>query len=64
MKRFCENQHCENPGFKEVPVSVDKPADGKRTLCASCEEVYAWGLQHGTMIAQRDSARQVKQKTR
>ena len=33
MKEFCENQHCENPGVKEVPVSVKKPSDQKRTFC-------------------------------
>jgi hypothetical protein len=40
MKAFCENQYCQNPGFKEVSVSVDAPSDGKRALCAACEEVF------------------------
>ena len=49
MKPFCDNPNCENPGFKEVPVSVRKAADQKRTLCATCEEAYSWGVQHGTV---------------
>ena len=51
MKDFCENQYCENPGAKVVPVSTDKPSDQKRTLCVPCEEAYTWGVQHGTMTA-------------
>ena len=51
MKRFCENQYCENPGFKVVPVSAERASDGTRTLCAPCEEAYSWGVQHGFMIA-------------
>jgi len=53
MKESCENQYCENPGFKEVAVSVRKPGDQKRTLCAACEEVYTWGVQHGTMTVEQ-----------
>jgi hypothetical protein len=49
MKEFCENPNCETPGFKEVPVSVNKPSDQKRTLCATCEEAYTWGVQHGSI---------------
>ena len=52
MKKFCENQHCESPGFKDVPVSVRKPGDQRRTLCAACEEAYTWGVQHGTMTVE------------
>ena len=52
MKEFCENQYCQSPGIKEVPVSVRTPADQVRTLCAACEEAYSWGVQHGTMAAQ------------
>jgi hypothetical protein len=52
MKDFCENQYCENPGAKVVPVSVSKPSDQRRTLCAPCEEAYTWGVQHGTITAQ------------
>ena len=51
MKEFCENEFCENPGAKVVPVSVEKPSDQKRTLCTACEEAYTWGVQHGTMTA-------------
>lgn len=52
MKDFCENQYCENPAAKVVPVSVNKPSDQRRTLCSTCEEAYTWGVQHGTMAAQ------------
>jgi len=52
MKRFCENPNCENPGFKEVPVSVRNAADQRRTLCATCEEAYSWGVQHGAMSSE------------
>lgn len=49
MKEFCENQYCENPGAKEVHVSVSEAFDQVRTLCMTCEEVYTWGVQHGAM---------------
>jgi hypothetical protein len=54
MKEFCEIENCENPGFKEVPVSVDKPSDQKRTLCATCDEAYSTGVQHGTFTARHE----------
>jgi len=54
MNEFCDNPHCESPGFKEVPVSVEKAADQKRTLCAPCEETYSWGVQHGTFVAEEE----------
>ena len=47
MERYCQNPLCENEAAKVVPVSVDKPSDQKRALCAVCEEVYSWGVQHG-----------------
>ena len=53
MKEFCENQYCESPGFKEVPVSVRKAGDQRRTLCAACEEAYTWGVQHGRMTVEQ-----------
>ena len=49
MRDFCENQYCENPGAKEVPVSVSTASDQVRTLCVTCEEAYTWGVQHGAM---------------
>jgi len=52
MKDFCENQYCENPGAKVIPVSVRNPSDQRRTLCVPCEEAYTWGVQHGTMLAE------------
>ena len=54
MKEFCDNPYCENPGFKEVPVSVRRAGDQKRTLCASCEEAWSWGVQHGTFTAEEE----------
>ena len=60
MKKFCENPFCENPGFKEVRVSVATAADEKRTLCAPCEEAYAWGVQHERMVSRAEcDARQM-----
>ena len=47
MEAFCQNPLCESPSFKEVPVSVEKPSDQVRALCAPCEEAYVWGVQHG-----------------
>jgi len=47
MERYCQNPLCENEATKIVPVSVDKPSDQKRSLCAVCEEAYSWGIQHG-----------------
>ena len=56
MKEFCENEHCANPGFKVVSVSVAKPSDQQRTLCAACEEAYSIGVQHGTITAHQELA--------
>ena len=47
MNEYCENPLCENEGSKEVPVSVNRPGDQRRTFCAVCEEAYATGVQHG-----------------
>ena len=52
MKEFCEIQYCESPGAKEVPVSVHKPSDQKRTFCIPCHEAYIIGCQHGRMASQ------------
>jgi len=54
MKPFCDNPSCDNPGFKEVRVSVRKAGDETRTLCAPCEEAFTWGVQHGTFLAGAD----------
>ena len=51
MKAFCENEFCENPGFKVLMVSGDNAGDGKRTLCAACEQAFSWGVQHGAFLA-------------
>lgn len=53
MNKFCENQYCESPGFKEVAVSVRKLGDQRRTLCAPCEEAYTWGVQRGRMTVEQ-----------
>jgi transcription elongation factor Elf1 len=47
MEKYCQNPLCENEAVKQVPVSVGKASDQKRALCAVCEEVYTWGVQHG-----------------
>jgi hypothetical protein len=49
MERYCQNPLCENEASKIVSVSVDRPSDQKRSLCAICEEAYSWGLQHGRL---------------
>ncbi len=49
MEKYCENGSCQNEAIKEVPVSVRKPSDQKRAICAACEESYSWGVQHGQM---------------
>ncbi len=51
MERYCQNPLCENEATKIVPVSVDSPFDQKRALCAACEEVYTWGVQHGRITS-------------
>ena len=51
MERYCQNPFCENEAAKVVPVSVDKPSDQKRSLCAVCEEAYSWGVQHGRIAS-------------
>mgnify|MGYP000941384533 CR=1 FL=1 len=51
MERYCQNPHCENEASKIVSVSVDRPSDQKRSLCAICEEAYTWGVQHGRMTS-------------
>jgi len=47
---FCDNQFCENEAIKTVPVSVRRPGDSLRKLCAACYEAYAIGAQHGRFI--------------
>ena len=49
MEKYCQNPLCENEAIKEVPVSVRAASDQIRALCATCEETYSWGIQHGTM---------------
>ncbi|MCP4707033.1 MAG: hypothetical protein GY869_00280 [Planctomycetes bacterium] len=47
MQRFCDNTYCETEAVEEVPVSVNRSGDQKRSLCATCFEAYTWGVQHG-----------------
>ena len=53
MKTYCENPLCDTEAVTVVEVSVKKPSDEKRSLCACCEEVYFWGVQHGKMLSCR-----------
>ncbi len=53
MEKYCQNPLCENEAVKEVPVSIRKPSDQKRSLCGACEEVYSWGVQQGKMSCYR-----------
>ena len=52
MEEYCQNPLCENKAIKEVPVSVRTTSDQVRALCAACEEVYTWGVQHGSTICE------------
>jgi hypothetical protein len=52
MEEYCQNPLCENKAIKEVPVSVRTTSDQVRSLCACCEEVYTWGVQHGSMLCE------------
>ncbi len=52
MEEYCQNPLCENEAIKEVPVSVRTTSDQVRSLCACCEEVYTWVVQHGSTICE------------
>jgi len=51
MEKFCQNPYCETPAVREVSVSVNKPSDQVRAVCATCEEAYTWGVQHGKKVS-------------
>ena len=53
MKTFCDNKYCETEAVEEVPVSVNRAGDQKRSLCATCFEAYTWGVQHGRITYQK-----------
>ena len=55
METYCQNTFCQNQAVREVQVSVEKPCDEVRALCAICDEAYAWGVQHGRALAERES---------
>lgn len=58
METYCQNPLCQNETFREVRVSVEKPSDEIRALCAICEEAYTWGVQHGEFLARSRSQNQ------
>lgn len=45
--QYCDNYLCEAEAVKEVSVSVKKYEDETRNFCATCEEAYTIGVQHG-----------------
>jgi hypothetical protein len=47
MEKFCQNDLCESEAVRQVLISVERPCDQKRALCAACKEAYDWGVQHG-----------------
>lgn len=47
MGKHCQNPLCAGAAVTEVAVSLRKPSDEHRALCAACLEVYTWGMQHG-----------------
>ncbi len=51
MEKHCQNELCGKDAVGQVPISVHKPCDQKRALCAACKQAYDWGLQHGQMTA-------------
>ena len=51
MDKYCHNPLCDSEAVKDVKVSVNRPSDEKRSLCACCEEVFLWGVQHGKMLS-------------
>ena len=51
--KFCQNQYCDNPAVKRVPVSENRPSDSTRNFCVACEEAYSIGVQHGEMKASK-----------
>ena len=48
MEKYCQNPLCVAEAVTEVSVSIHKPSDESRALCAACLEVYAWGMQHAS----------------
>ena len=53
METYCQNPLCEAEAVREVEVSVKNPSDQRRSLCACCEEVFVWGVQHGKRVSRR-----------
>ena len=48
MQKYCQNPLCVAEAVTEVSVSIHKPSDERRALCAACLEVYTWGMQHAS----------------
>lgn len=57
MEKYCQNALCQNEAVEEVPVSVEGPSDEVRAVCATCAEVYTWGVQHGEMASRNTVAK-------
>ncbi len=57
MKKYCQNESCRNEAVTEVMVSDDKPSDQVRSLCATCQKAYGWGVRHG--LAMRSPGLQI-----
>jgi len=53
METYCQNPLCDAEAVRQVKVSVKKASDERRSLCACCEEVFVWGVQHGKMLSRR-----------
>jgi hypothetical protein len=51
MTEHCQNDLCKNEALWQVPISIHRPCDQKRALCAACKQAYDWGVQHGRTTA-------------
>ena len=60
----CDNTLCEFEAFKKVRVSVERAGDETRNFCASCEEAFSTGVQHGRIVTEETRGRQLKEKDR
>ena len=53
MEKYCQNPLCQSEAGKQVKVSVKKASDERRSLCACCETVFSWGVQHGKLLSHK-----------
>ena len=63
-QHFCDNTWCEAEAVKTVRTSANRAGDGTRRLCATCEEVFTWGVQHGRIVTEETLQRQLREKDR